>query len=93
MRLNFDGVHFLSNGTIYGFAEPIGWGVFVAVPAFRCSLLVRRNIDIRYLPVIVPESVRNDTARIVKPELLSRINRVKEMIDAGLIDQESSQGL
>ncbi|KAH0836346.1 hypothetical protein J3R83DRAFT_7899 [Lanmaoa asiatica] len=75
MRLEFDGVHFLSNGSIYGFAEPNG-----------------RNIDIRYLPVIVPESVRNETARIIKPELLSRINKIKEMIDAGVVDQESSQG-
>jgi len=24
MRLEFDGVHFLSNGSIYGFAEPNG---------------------------------------------------------------------
>lgn len=57
------------------------------------SFLVRRNIDIRYLPVIVPEGVRNDTARVVQPELLSRINKVREMIDAGVVDQESSQGL
>ncbi|KAF8433251.1 hypothetical protein L210DRAFT_3623175 [Boletus edulis BED1] len=75
MRLEFDGVHFLSNGSVYGFAGPNG-----------------HTIDVRYLPVIVPESVRNDTARVIKPELLSRINKVKELIDAGVIDQDSSQG-
>ena len=92
MRLEFDGVHFLSNGSIYGFAEPNGW-VFVADLGFCYSLFDRRNVDIRYLPVIVPEGVRNDTARVVRPELLSRIIKVKEMIDAGIVDQDSSQGL
>ncbi|KAF9244652.1 hypothetical protein BU15DRAFT_41826 [Melanogaster broomeanus] len=75
MRLDFEGVHFLSNGSVYGFAEPNG-----------------RHIDIRYLPVIVPESAQNQTARIIKPELLSRLTKVKEMIDAGIVDQESLEG-
>ncbi|KAH7885835.1 hypothetical protein F5I97DRAFT_1809172 [Phlebopus sp. FC_14] len=75
VRLEFEGIHFISNGSIYGFAEPNG-----------------RNIDIRHLPVIVPEGSENETARIIEPELLSRINKVKEMIDAGVIDQESSEG-
>ncbi|KAF8840833.1 hypothetical protein BDN67DRAFT_950901 [Paxillus ammoniavirescens] len=75
MRLEFEGVHFLPNGSVYGFAEPNG-----------------RPIDIRYLPVIVPDSAQNETARAIKPELLSRINKVKERIDAGIIDQESPEG-
>ncbi|KAG8214982.1 hypothetical protein J3R82DRAFT_8385 [Butyriboletus roseoflavus] len=75
MRLEFDGVHFLSNGTIYGFAEPNG-----------------HDNDIRYLPVIVPESVQNETARVIKPELLSRISKVKEMIDAGVVESDLPQG-
>ncbi|KAF9219800.1 hypothetical protein BS17DRAFT_788799 [Gyrodon lividus] len=75
MKLEFEGVHFLPNGSVYGFAEPDG-----------------RHVDIRYLPAIVPESAQNETAHTIKPELLSRINKVKEMVDAGIIDQESSGG-
>ncbi|KIJ65119.1 hypothetical protein HYDPIDRAFT_175153 [Hydnomerulius pinastri MD-312] len=74
MRLEFEGVHFVANGSIYGVAEPNG-----------------RHIDVRYLPAIVPESFENETARVIKPELLSRINKVKERIDAGIIDQEPSE--
>ncbi|KAL4066048.1 hypothetical protein V8B97DRAFT_1864919 [Scleroderma yunnanense] len=72
-RLEFEGVHILANGSIYGFAEPGG-----------------RHIDIRYLPAIVPEELYNDTSRLVQLEIQSRIDKVKQMIDAGVIDQESS---
>ncbi|KAG1723246.1 uncharacterized protein EDB91DRAFT_1240120 [Suillus paluster] len=75
MKLDFEGVHFLANGTIYGFAEPTG-----------------RHIDIRYIPAIVPEAFQNDTARTIEPELISRVNKVKDLIDAGVIDQESTNG-
>ncbi|KAG9309577.1 hypothetical protein JVU11DRAFT_10558 [Chiua virens] len=75
MQLEFYGVHFVSNGSIYGFAVPNG-----------------RGFDIRYIPVIVPESVRNETARVIKPELASRIKKVQEMIDAGVVEQESQGG-
>ncbi|TFK39970.1 hypothetical protein BDQ12DRAFT_629095 [Crucibulum laeve] len=73
LRLEFEGVHFVSNGSIYGFAEPTG-----------------RHIDIRLLPSLVPETVRNETARIVAPELEARINKLKTLIDDGIIDQETS---
>ncbi|KAF9005970.1 hypothetical protein BDQ17DRAFT_1423692 [Cyathus striatus] len=72
-RLDFEGVHFLSNGSIYGFAEPPG-----------------RHIDIRLLPSLVPEGMRSETSKIIAPELESRINRLKNLIDAGIIDQEGS---
>ncbi|KAG6332659.1 hypothetical protein ID866_6427 [Astraeus odoratus] len=72
-RLEFEGVHFLANGSIYGFARPPG-----------------HHIDIRYLPMIVPDGSQSDTAQIVQLELQSRIDKVKEMIDDGVIDQESS---
>jgi hypothetical protein len=75
MKLDFEGVHFLANGSIYGFAEPTG-----------------RHIDIRYIPAFVPEAFQNDTARTIEPELMSRINKVKDMIDAGVIDQDSTNG-
>ncbi|KAI6042062.1 hypothetical protein EDC04DRAFT_1079252 [Pisolithus marmoratus] len=74
MRLEFEGVHFVSNGSIFGFAEPPG-----------------RHVDIRYLPTIVPEESQNETARVVQEELQSRINRIKIMIDNGIVDQEPSE--
>ncbi|EGO20800.1 hypothetical protein SERLADRAFT_442156 [Serpula lacrymans var. lacrymans S7.9] len=73
MRLDFEGVHIIGNGSIYGFAEPIG-----------------RNIDIRLLPSIVPEGYQNATAHAVEPEIASRINKLKTMIDQGIIDQDSN---
>ncbi|KAG2071545.1 hypothetical protein BDR04DRAFT_1098008 [Suillus decipiens] len=75
MKLDFEGVHFLANGSIYGFAEPAG-----------------RHIDIRYIPAFVPEDFQNDTARTLEPELMSRVNKVKDMIDAGVIDQDATNG-
>ncbi|KAF8817515.1 hypothetical protein BYT27DRAFT_7199045 [Phlegmacium glaucopus] len=73
LRLEFQGIHFISNGSIYGFAEPSG-----------------RNIDIRLLPALVPEVVRNDTAHIIGPELQAKIDKLKNLIDAGIIDIEAS---
>ncbi|KIN95412.1 hypothetical protein M404DRAFT_34219 [Pisolithus tinctorius Marx 270] len=72
MRLDFEGVYFIANGSVYGFAEPPG-----------------RHIDIRYLPAIVPEDSQNETTRVVRKELQSRIDKIKTMIDNGVIDQES----
>ncbi|KDR80565.1 hypothetical protein GALMADRAFT_61277 [Galerina marginata CBS 339.88] len=72
LRLEFEGVHFVSNGTIYGFAEPAG-----------------RQIDIRLLPSLVPEAARNETAQIVEPELQARINKLKNLIAAGIVDSEA----
>ncbi|KAF6761571.1 hypothetical protein DFP72DRAFT_1041797 [Ephemerocybe angulata] len=73
LRLEFEGVHFLSNGSIYGFAEPNG-----------------REIDIRLLPSLVPDSARNETAEIIGPELDARITKLKNLIDAGVVDESSS---
>ncbi|KAF8967642.1 hypothetical protein BDZ97DRAFT_1802585 [Flammula alnicola] len=73
LRLEFEGLHFVSNGSIYGFAEPTG-----------------RHIDIRLLPSLVPEAFRNQTAQVIEPELQARINKLKNLIDAGVIDSESS---
>ncbi|KAI6152440.1 hypothetical protein BKA82DRAFT_4111317 [Pisolithus tinctorius] len=72
MRLDFEGVHFIANGSVYGFAEPPG-----------C------HIDIRYLPAIVPEESQNETTRVVRNELQSQIDKIKTMIDNGVVDQES----
>ncbi|KAJ7091331.1 hypothetical protein B0H15DRAFT_930088 [Mycena belliarum] len=73
LRLEFEGIHFISNGTMYALAEPLG-----------------RQVDLRFLPAIVPEAFRNETAQIVEPELASRIDKLKNLIDAGVIEQESS---
>ncbi|KAH7913824.1 hypothetical protein BJ138DRAFT_1145081 [Hygrophoropsis aurantiaca] len=74
MRLDFEGVYFLNNGSIYGFAEPPG-----------------RHIDIRYMPALVPDSLQNATAHAIEPELVSRISKLKDMIDAGIIDQDATE--
>ncbi|KAF8159628.1 hypothetical protein B0H34DRAFT_704239 [Crassisporium funariophilum] len=73
LRLEFQGVHFVSNGSIYGFAEPPG-----------------RHIDIRLLPSLVPKGAKNETARIIAPELQAKIDKLKDMIDAGIVDTEAS---
>jgi uncharacterized protein YbaR (Trm112 family) len=44
------------------------------------------------LPSLVPESARNETAPIIEPELKARINKLKNLIDAGVVEQESSSG-
>ncbi|KAF8074721.1 hypothetical protein FPV67DRAFT_1665468 [Lyophyllum atratum] len=74
LRLEFSGVHFIRNGSIYGLAEPTG-----------------RHIDIRLLPSLVPVSAKNETAVIIEPELTARINKLKNLIDAGIIDDSSSE--
>ncbi|KAI6010786.1 hypothetical protein F5J12DRAFT_904922 [Pisolithus orientalis] len=74
VRLDFEGVHFIANGSVYGFAELPG-----------------HHIDIRYLPAIVPEESQNGTTLVVRNELQSRIDKIKTMIDNGVIDQEPSE--
>ncbi|KAG6852138.1 hypothetical protein C0991_002659 [Blastosporella zonata] len=73
LRLEFEGVHFILNGSIYGLAEPHG-----------------HNIDIRLLPSLVPTSSKNETALLIEPELKARIKKLKNLIDAGIIEQDTS---
>ncbi|KAF7308521.1 RING-type domain-containing protein [Mycena chlorophos] len=75
LRLEFEGIHFVVNGSMFAMARPSG-----------------QNIDLRYLPSIVPEAYRNETAKIVEPELASRIEKLKQLIDAGVIAQDLSSG-
>lgn len=49
-----------------------------------------QQIDIRLLPSLVPEDQRNVTAKLVAPELEARIDKLREIIDAGLIDAKSN---
>lgn len=74
LKLEFEAIHFVQNGSLYGFAEPYG-----------------RPIDIRMLASLVPPQFRNETARILRPELISRINKLNEFIDAGTVEPEGSQ--
>lgn len=91
-RLEFEGVHFLANGTIYGFAAPGGYVVVFMDHFLSTCLFSRGHIDIRLLPSLVPESARNETAPIIEPELKARINKLKNLIDAGVVEQDSSSG-
>ncbi|KAG7093495.1 hypothetical protein E1B28_007171 [Marasmius oreades] len=49
-----------------------------------------RSLDIRYLPAIVPDYLQNDTAHLIEPELTTRMEKLKYLIDAGIIEQEVS---
>jgi hypothetical protein len=49
-----------------------------------------RQIDIRLFPSLVPDSAKNETARVIEPELTARINKLKKLIDAGVVDQDSN---
>lgn len=88
LRLDFDGIHFISNGSIYAFAET----VYVTVLHRALAMLTLRHSqsrDIRTLPLLVPESRRNDTARVIEAELSARMARLKEKIEMGSIDQDA----
>ncbi|KAM5544439.1 hypothetical protein V8D89_002099 [Ganoderma adspersum] len=73
LRLDFEGIHILSTGTVYALAESTGHG-----------------IDLRNLPALVPEAYRNDSARAVEAEVGFRISRLKDKIDAGAFEQDTS---
>jgi len=48
----------------------------------------RKHIDIRLLPSIVPDDRRNETISLIAPEISGRIEKLKTLIDASVIDQE-----
>ncbi|RPD62600.1 hypothetical protein L226DRAFT_532406 [Lentinus tigrinus ALCF2SS1-7] len=73
LRLDFEGIHVVSTGSVYAFAESPG-----------------RGIDLRSLPALVPEGLRNDSAHAVEIELRSRISRLKEKIEAAAFEQDTS---
>lgn len=50
------------------------------------SLHGSRAVDIRLLPSIVPEDTKNEIALLIEPELSSRIDKFKNLIDAGIIE-------
>ena len=52
--------------------------------------MYRHGIDLRTLPALVPEPIRNDSARAVETELGVRISKLKEKIDAGAFEQDTT---
>ncbi|KAH9855277.1 hypothetical protein C2E23DRAFT_815072 [Lenzites betulinus] len=74
LRLDFEGIHVLSTGSVYAMAENTG-----------------RGMDLRTLPALVPENLRNESARAVEAELTTRISRLKDKIESGAFDQDASE--
>ncbi|KAF5353145.1 hypothetical protein D9758_008759 [Tetrapyrgos nigripes] len=48
------------------------------------------GIDIRLVPGLVPEAIRNATALVIESELSARITKLKNMMDAGVIEPSKS---
>ncbi|CAL1715555.1 unnamed protein product [Somion occarium] len=71
LRIDFDGIHFLSNGSIYALAASSGY---------------RYRPDLRYAPSLVPEHRLNETAQVIEVEEYSRIAKNKEKLEAGTLD-------
>lgn len=59
-------------------------------PSFLITGNKSRQIDIRLLPSLVPEGVKNVTIQMIEPELQTRIARLKELIDDGVVDAEKA---
>ena len=74
---------------MYGLAEPSKC-VFVYILELRKLMSRSRQIDIRLLPSLVPDNARNETADIIAPELEARITKLKNLIDAGIVDDSGS---
>ena len=58
----------------------------------RCMTLnplIRRRVDLRNVPSLVPESHTNETAHAIKAELINRKSKLKERLDAGAVDQDT----
>lgn len=53
-----------------------------------CFLPYSRPMDIRLLPSIVPEPYINVTAHVIETELVARVLKLKEKIDAGILDSD-----
>ncbi|KAK7687335.1 hypothetical protein QCA50_009841 [Cerrena zonata] len=76
LRIDFDGVHFISNGSIYAFASTGG---------------SRYHPDLRYVPYLVPEHRRNETAKVIEVEEYHRISKNKEKVEAGTLDPDQDE--
>jgi len=53
--------------------------------------VISRQIDIRLLPSLVPEEFKILTAQMIQPELHARIEKLKNLIDSGVVDSERAE--
>ena len=92
LRLDFEGIHVLSTGTVYALAVSTGYSTIHGARVYflMTQTTHRHGIDMRHLPALVPETYRNDSARAVEAEITSRASKLKEKIDAGAFEQDSS---
>ncbi len=54
--------------------------------------LVRKHVDLRSLPSLVPPLFMNATAQAVNAELVARIRRLQDMIDSGVLEFDYVDG-
>lgn len=86
MRLELEGVHFISNGSLFAFAEPSEC-VYLSCESCISSRSQRQGIDLRNLPSLVPQQRLNETAHVVEAELLAREARIKEKVNLGNMEE------
>jgi hypothetical protein len=81
MRLDFAGVHFLGNGSLYALAEPVGCAAvrlslhYSLTTSPACS----SAIDVRTVPALLPSALQNTTARALLPALHARIRALRAL--------------
>lgn len=93
LRLDFEGIHVLSTGSVYALAESGGCAYLHFSNIYGTDIPddSRRGVDLRVLPALVPERFRNESSHAVEVELTTRISKLKEKIDAGLFEQDSAE--
>lgn len=52
----------------------------------------RHHPDLRYVPSLVPEHRRNETAAVIEVEEYYRISKNREKVDAGTLDPDQDDG-
>ena len=52
----------------------------------------RYHPDLRFIPQLVPEHRRNETAAVIEVEEYYRISKSKEKVEAGTLDPEQDDG-
>jgi hypothetical protein len=85
LKFQLEGVHFIQDGIFFAFAEPKG---FAHHPRRQTDLLKysRSHIDIRQLPSLTPERLRNITSVAVEAELDRRVKKLTRLVEAGSLD-------
>lgn len=92
LAFDMEAVHFVTNGTLYGFAEPAGYELFFSNANETEQFITftrRRHVDVRHLPSLVPTQYANATAQAVNAELIARIRRLQDVVNSGSLEIES----